>query len=179
MTTPANAANRLSHLLDDDKSLLSILGKHAERGNDRRFDVQPLQPGAAKQDSTEHGTATDAASAWHAAQPVQGWVLYQSGQAAFSATHPLPDTAAWGALLAAEAVNAQGHSLRLARNATGRWVLTRTTHEPQGEGVWDEVRHLASAESFGALVYRRYWGIDAQGNLAVQSAHFIGYTANL
>lgn len=167
-------------LLEDDARLRAALRKADDNNRDRRPDpcqeLSALQRGAACTEVLARiETAAQAAAAWREVQPQQGWVLHQSGQAAFDATRPLPDTNAWGALLAAEAVDAEGRSLRLARNAEGRWVLTRTTHDPQGDGVYDEVQHLASAREFGALHYRRYWVIDAQGLLALHSAHFFGY----
>ena len=176
MTALHTAADRLHTLLHDDQNLRTLLREHAARGDDRRFDLPPLQSGAANTETLACvATAQEAANAWAAAQPVQGWVLHQSAQAAFDAAHPLPDSRDWGALLDAEGVDAQGRSLRLARNAEGLWVLTRTTHDPNGPGVYDEVHHLASAAAFGALRYRRYWGLDSEGLIAVRSAHFIGY----
>ena len=175
MTMPPDPADRLRALLEADQRLRDSLAD--SRGASRRA-LPALQRGAAHRESvSRHATPAVAAQAWRDARPAQGWVLHQSGQAAFDASHPLPDTASWGALLAAEAADAEGRSLRLARDPAGAWVLTLTRHDDQGEGVWDEVRHRASAPGFGDLCYRRYWHIDAQGRLAVQSAHFFGFLA--
>lgn len=135
--------------------------------------LPPMQPGAVS--VIESTPITDPDQVWPALQalnPTQGWLQFQSHQTAFH--DGLPDPAAdWGLLLAAEAVDAEGDSLTLNADGAGGWRLARLRHQPDGDGLCDEVRQLA--RSGEQLVYRRYWQRDPEQGLVQQRACFIGF----
>lgn len=175
MTMQHDAASRVRTLVEDDERLRRILVTHKRRSDDARFVLPPLQRGSARPlNESRFVDSASAAKAWSESRAVEGWLQCQSRQLAFRSGAPEID-AEWGALLAAEGVDAQGRSIRLARNGQSLWVLIWTEHDAQGDDAWDEVRHLASAQEFGALVYRRYWRADPEVGMRIHAAHFFGF----
>ncbi len=103
-------------------------------------------------------TLTEPDEVWAELQvkvPTEGWLQFQSCQQYFTDGLPTPEPD-WGCLLAAEAVTAQGHSLSLRQNTGQGWTLATHSHDEQGTGLCDEVRHRLHGVN-GNLVYRRYW----------------------
>ncbi len=134
-----------------------------------------MTQGAPKQESRQ--TLSDPDQVWAAlqnARPTQGWLQFQSRQQYF--TDGLPDREDdWGCLLAAEAVTAQGHSLTLRQAPGPGWILTAHSHDEQGNGLWDEIRHRLHGAN-GFLVYRRYWRQDEVQGYVQALACLIGVT---
>lgn len=106
--------------------------------------------------------------------PVQGWLQFQSRQLAFHDGLPALESA-WGMLLSAEAVLPEGESLRLGLGTAGGWSISRLTHLAEGDGLCDEVRHVAHDPNTGHLRYRRYWRIDEDQGAVQEHACFIGF----
>ncbi len=123
--------------------------------------LPPMRQGTPKLESTL--TLTDPDEVWAAfqnAEPRQGWLQFQSHQQYFTDGLPTPEPD-WGCLLAAEAVTMQGHSLSLRQNPGQSWILAIHSHDEQGMGLCDEVRHRLHGAN-GFLVYRRYWRDTAE-----------------
>ncbi|MEW6559361.1 MAG: hypothetical protein AB1412_04075 [Pseudomonadota bacterium] len=116
-------------------------------------------------------------AAFSAYAPEQGWLKFQSQQLAFSNGLPSP-APAWGALLQAEAVTADGLSLAVHRLPGGDWTLIEKRHLDVGELLCDQLDHLAHDPRFGALRYRRYWTLDPELGPVQTTACFLGFQPN-
>ncbi len=112
--------------------------------------------------------------ALEACQPCAGWLQWQSCQLPFEGLLPPPEKN-WGMLLSGEVVTPDKHTLALHRSPDNQWTLTRIAHDPNGDGLWDEVLHLASNRSFGALRYRRYWKIIPDRGAIQTTTCFTGF----
>lgn len=166
----------IDDLLAADGRLREILRSRSE--SDRGAWLTPLSRGAPRRDTRDTRTEDDARKALRALAdlaPREGWCLFQSGQLAFRGGWSDPP-GEWGAILAAEAVTADGRSLRLGRDGGGRWAITVTGHDPGGEGFWDEVEHAASDPGSGKLRYRRYWRLDGQYGAVAVDVCFLGFS---
>ncbi len=129
--------------------------------------LPPMQSGAPKLEYKL--TLTDPDQVWAELQnkaPRQGWLQFQSHQCYFTNGLPKPESD-WGCLLTAEAVTEQGHSLALRHIGVAGWILSSHSHDEQGEGFCDEVRHRLHGAN-GFLVYRRYWR-DTEERGVIQS----------
>ncbi len=102
--------------------------------------------------------------AFRAGRPVRGWMQFQSHQQVFLDGLPEAPDSAWGFLLAAEAVDADGGTHRLRQNGSAGWIASSHRHDENGDGLWDEVSHLLHGAD-GMLRYRRYW--EARGGRGV------------
>ena len=141
-----------------------------------RLELPPMQAGffRVETQSVDQPDALETAIAGFA--PQQGWVQYQSWQGLFDRELPGSDSDR-GLLLCGEMVNGKGETLTVGPDGRGGWILSRVSHDEQGEGAWDEVVHLAH-EGARALRYRRYWKEDAeQGWLQVRAA-LVGVETN-
>lgn len=124
-------------------------------------------------------TYTEPVEAWSsltANSPIEGWLQFQSHQAAFRDGLPDPP-AGWGAFLTAEAVCADGSALTLRRSPTAQWVLVISRHSAPGPLLCDEVAHLTHDRKLGSLRYRRYWRLDPDLGAVQHAACFVGFGA--
>lgn len=125
---------------------------------------------------TQH-TCVSEAEAWahlatHASP--QGWLQFQSHQLAMHGELPVRDPC-WGVLLEGEMIDAEGNTIAIALDVDGAWLVSRFEHQVDGDGLWDEVRHLAHDPKTGTPRYRRYWRHDADAGLVQDRGCFIGF----
>lgn len=122
----------------------------------------------------------DPAEAWadfRDLAPREGWVQFQSKVVVFTGI-ALPELdPAWGFLLAAEGVDAQGRSIALRQGPQGAPLLVIATPKAPGAETYlvDEVTHLGTGAAPGPLRYRRYWSTTGDMGPVPVFAAFIGF----
>ena len=126
---------------------------------------------------------SDPEAAWEALRdrkPAEGWLQFQSHIAVFrSGSLPKPDPD-WGCLLAAETLDAKGHSIHVRQAESGGLRLTIATPlaaaaDTENVFLTDDVRHLATDKAPGLLCHRRYWRVEPAMGVAPVFAAFQGF----
>lgn len=165
--------NNTATLLTDYTRLQTLLNQQSKP--DPRLRLPFMKRGIPVFQTVEKfSTAADLWSALEACQPCAGWLQWQSHQLPFEGTLPQPEQN-WGMLLGGEVVTSDEHTLALHHSPANLWTLTRIAHDPNSDGLWDEVLHLASNQSFGALRYRRYWKNDLDRGAIQTMTCFTGF----
>ena len=133
--------------------------------------TRPMHKGGLSETVDTADTPNAAWSKLSAAEPIQGWLQFQSRQALFDDRLPEPEDD-WGAILAAECVLDDQTSISLHRGPQGRWHLITSRDNDQVPGLIDDTRHLA-AEKGKALHYRRHWTLDDAGVPTVERTRLV------
>lgn len=108
-------------------------------------------------------------------QPTQGWVGFQSANRFFTDGQVPAMDGDTGLLLAAEAVSANGDSLHIRYDGSGKWIATRHAAATGNDYLADCVEHIASSKGITKLRYRRFWRIDHEHGAEPFAACFIGF----
>lgn len=157
--------------------LLDLYRKVA--AEDRR--VPPIEPETYRFDPPTprvepYGTAKAAHAALTAFCPTQGWIGLQSANRLIDGSGVPEMNEDTGALLSAEACNADGASLHIRYDGNGRWLATEYRLATGGELLADIVTQVAHDPRLGRyLRYRRLWRIDPEHGARVDAACFIGF----
>lgn len=154
------------------QDILAAFGRASETlGSRMAAPSRSMQTGGLRETVDTADSPDGAWSRLSAAQPIEGWLQFQSHQTLFEDGLPEPQED-WGVILAAECVLDDQASLSLHRGPQDRWHLITSRDDAQVPGLTDDTRHVA-ADRGKALRYRRHWTLDEAGVPTVERTRLV------